>query len=108
MKYIYTHIYYGSSDKKGYGYNTYYGCKVIFKSLTGDSYVLTVPTLERSMNEPKAENYKNLSVILDSLTMLKSDKYDNALLPIALVNKNVSISDVPGSVILQKLAKTIE
>ena len=56
----------------------------------------------------KIEHYKNLGVILDSITMLKSDKYDNALLPIALVNKNVSISDVPGSVILQKLAKTIE
>lgn len=106
--YIYNHIYYGSNDQKGYGYNTYYGCKVIFKSFTGDSYVLTIPTTERSMNNPKLENYKNLGVILDSLTMLKSDKYDNALLPIALVNKNVSISDVPGSVILQKLAKTIE
>ena len=106
--YIYKHIYYGSSDKKGYGYNTYYGCKVIFKSFKGDIYVLTVPTTERSMNDPKAENYKNLGVILDSLTKLKSDKYDDALLPIALVNKNVSISDVPGSVILQKLAKTIE
>ncbi len=106
--YIYKHIYYGSSDKKGYGYNTYYGCKVIFKSFKGDSYVLTVPTTARNMNDPKEEHYKNLSIILDSLTMLKSDKYDNALLPIALVNKNVSISDVPGSVILQKLAKTIE
>lgn len=106
--YIYKHIYYGSSDKKGYGYNTYYGSKVIFKSVKGDSYVLTVPTTVNNMNDPKVEYYKNLSVILDSLTMLKSDKYDNALLPIALVNKNVSISDVPGSVILQKLAKTIK
>lgn len=106
--FIYKHIYYGSSDKKGYGYNSYYGCKVIFKSFKGDIHVLTVPSTERSMNDPKQENYKNLGVILDSLTMLKSDKYDNALLPIALVNKNVSISDVPGSAILQKLAKTIE
>lgn len=108
-RYIYKHIYYGrSGNKNGYGFNTYYGCKVIFKSLKGDTYVLTVPTTERSMNDPKLEHYKNLSVILDSLTRLKSDKYDNALLPITLVNKNVSISDVPGSVILQKLARTIE
>lgn len=106
--YIYKYIYYGSSDKKGYGYNSYYGCKVIFKSFEGDIHVLTVPSMERSMNDPKPENYKNLGVILDSLALLKSDKYDNALLPIALVNKNVSISDVPGSTILQKLAETIE
>lgn len=108
-EYIYKHIYYGSSGNiNGYGYNSYYGCKVIFKSFKGDIYVLTVPTTERSMNNPKEENYKNLGIILDSLTRLKSDKYDNAVLPIALVNKNVSISDVPGSAILQKLAKTIE
>lgn len=107
--YIYKHIYYGSSgNQNGYGFNSYYGCKVIFKSLKGDIYVLTVPTTKRSMINPKRENFKNLDVILDSLTKLKSDRYDNAVLPIALVNKNVSISDVPGSTILQKLARTIE
>ena len=33
---------------------------------------------------------------------------NNALLPIALVNKTVSISDVPGSAILEKLTRNIE
>ncbi len=107
--YIYDYIKCGSHrNNKGYGYNSYYGCDVIFKSLKGDIYVLTVPATERSMLDPKKENFKNLDVILDTLTRLKSDRYDNAVLPIALVNKTVSISDVPGSAILQKLRKNIE
>ena len=107
--YIYKYIYYGSSgNQNGYGFNSYYGCKVIFKSVKGDIYVLTLPTTERSMIDPKKESFKNMDIILDSLTRLKSDRYDNALLPIALVNKTVSISDVPGSAILEKLTRNIE
>lgn len=107
--YIYKYIKYGSSgNQNGYGFNSYYGCKVIFKSLKGDIYVLTLPTTERSMLNPKKESFKNMDIILDTLTRLKSDRYDNAVLPIALVNKTVSISNVPGTDILEKLTRKIE
>jgi hypothetical protein len=42
--------------------------------------------------------------LLANVEKLRSDLYDNALLPVALVNKLVSLSDHPSSRILQKFA----
>jgi hypothetical protein len=46
----------------------------------------------------------NLQTVLANVAKLKCDMYDNALLPVALVNKVVSLADHPSSKILQKLA----
>ena len=42
--------------------------------------------------------------MLANVAKLKCDMYDNALLPVALVNKLVSLADHPSSKILQKFA----
>lgn len=106
--YIYNYINFGNKRLGSYGNNTYYGSKIIFKSFNGKIYVLTIPTTTGNMDFPRKEHYMNLNAILETLTILKSDRYDDALLPINLINKNVSISDNPSSVILKKLAKNIK
>jgi hypothetical protein len=54
---------------------------------------------------PMKEDFKNIDVILHNIEKLKCDMYDNALIPITLVNKLVSLSNHPSSVILEKFAK---
>jgi hypothetical protein len=51
-----------------------------------------------------AEDFHNLQAILANVEKLRCDMYDNALLPVALANKLVSLSDHPSSKILQKFA----
>jgi hypothetical protein len=46
----------------------------------------------------------NLSEVLTNLEKLRCDMYDNALVPIALANKLVSLANHPSSKILQKFA----
>ena len=58
------------------------------------------------MSKPTENDFKNLDCILFNVEKLKCDMYENALFPVALVNKLVSLSDHPSSEILQKFAKT--
>jgi len=44
-------------------------------------------------------------VILTNVEKLKCDMYDNALMPVALANKLISLSQFPSSKILQRFAK---
>lgn len=89
-----------------YGSTSYYGAKLFFHSRDGRLYVVTIPTLNKQMVlNPKKEDYLNLDVVLKYIEQLKSDMYDNSLLPIALANKLVSLSDHPSSILLERFAK---
>jgi len=102
--YIYRYIIPGTADSENeYGRTTYYSSKVIFKTPVGALHVITVPTPER-LPKPTATNLPNLQSILTNVEKLRCDMYDNALLPIALVNKLVSLSNHPSSHILQQFA----
>jgi hypothetical protein len=46
----------------------------------------------------------NLRTILTNIEKLRCDMYDSALIPVALVNKLVSLANHPSSRILQKFA----
>ena len=104
---IYKYIKPGNADDNApYGSSSYYSGKIIFKSKEGRMYVLTIPTLSNKVIvNPKIENYIGLRTIIKYIDLLKSDMYDNALLPVALVNKLVSLSDHPSSMLLEKFAK---
>ena len=106
-EYIYKYIKPGQANELSpYGSSSYYSGKIIYKSSSSGMYVLTIPTLDsKSILTPNSSDYLGLTVILKYIDILKSDMYDNALLPIALVNKLVSLSDHPSSVILEKFAK---
>lgn len=106
-RHIYKYIKPGTTDNpEAYGRTSYYSSKIIFKSRDGRIYVVTIPTHDPEIVlDPKKENFRNLDTILKYIEELKSDMYDNSLLPIALANKLVSLSDHPSSVLLEKFAK---
>lgn len=108
-EYIYKYIIPAKADiNNPYGISTYYGCKVIFKTTSGYMYVGTIPVdlpIKKVLESPKLDYYKNLPVTLFNVEKLKCDMYDSAVIPIALVNKLVSLADHPSSIVLEKFAK---
>jgi hypothetical protein len=102
--YIYKYIIPGQADPaRPYGSTTYYGNKVIFKSWDERLYVITLPTIEMT-GSPTETDLQNLPVILTNIAKLRCDMYDDALFPVALVNKLVSLADHPSARILTRFA----
>jgi hypothetical protein len=104
--YIYRYIVPGKSDPTSpYGRTTYYGNKIIFKTLSGAMYVVSLPTpTDEVMFAPLEHDLPNLQIILSNIEKLRCDMHDNSLVPIALANKLVSLANHPSSKILQKFA----
>ncbi|WP_133717493.1 DNA double-strand break repair nuclease NurA [Methylocaldum gracile] len=106
--YIYKYIIPGDSSKMHYGSTSYYSGKVIFHSLDGQILVLTVPVPDKnSILNPRKEDYVNLEIVLTNVQKLKCDMYDDAIVPIALANKLVSLANHPSKVLLEKFAKSV-
>jgi hypothetical protein len=106
-KHIYKYIKPGDPDNsEAYGITSYYSSKVIFKSRDQKIYVVTLPTESGNVVlNPKKSDFPGIDIVMKHIEKLKSDLYDNSLLPIALANKLVSLSDHPSSVLLEKFAK---
>jgi len=106
-KHIYTYIMPGDpTTNDPYGRSSYYSSKLIYKSRDGRIYVISIPTLDsRVVLNPKPEDFHNLDQILNNIEKLHCDMYDNSLLPIAVVNKLVSLSNHPSAVLLEKFAR---
>ena len=103
-KYIYSNIKYGDPHTtEPFGRSTYYGNKIIFKS-NHNIYVATLPT-EENLLSPKKDDFKNIDLILTNIELLKCELYEDAIIPIVLANRLVSISDYPSSAILKKHAR---
>jgi len=95
----------GAGDtSEPFGRTSYYGSKVIYKASDGNVYVLTLPSFEPLLN-PTANDLGNFDLVLHNIAKLKCHMYDNALVPVALVNKLVSLSDHPSKKILSAFAK---
>lgn len=104
-EYIYKYIQPGNPSREGFGHNTYYGAKLIFKSDRGDIFVATIPT--RSFQaRPKFEDLLNGAEVVRVTSQLRCSMYDNALIPVVLANRLVSLADVPSSEILKRFVKT--
>ena len=102
--YIYRYILPGQADPANpYGRSTYYGNKLIFKTARGHLHLASLPTA-KLLAYPNIADFKNLNVVLNNLQSLRCDMYDSALLPIALVNKLVSLADHPSSALLKTFA----
>lgn len=103
--YIHRYVIPGKADPdKPYGNTTYYGSKLIHKTRAEKLYVLTLPT-RKHLPAPKWDDFPNLDVVLANVAKLRCDMYDNAMIPVALVNKLVSLSDHPSAAILEKFAR---
>ncbi|HEY6901025.1 MAG TPA: hypothetical protein VI233_10295 [Puia sp.] len=104
---IYRHILVGNSRTQRYGETTYYGGKLIYKSLDKRIYVLSmlVDNPNTYYDKPELMDFSNVQEILFSVAKLRCDIYENALIPIAVLNKMISLSTQAGTRILEKFAK---
>ena len=103
--YIYKYVMPGDANRMHYGISSYYSGKVIFHSQAGQILVLTVPTNHKdSILDPKLKDYMNLHVVLLNIQKLRCNMYDDAVVPIALANKLVSLANHPSQVLLEKFA----
>lgn len=98
-EYIRKYIIPGGDGSTIYGQNTYYGQKIFFRAESGEMHVATIPAL-KYVAEPRIQDIPHLDEILGLIGELKCSMYDNALIPVALANKLVSLSDFPSKVIL--------
>jgi NurA domain len=103
-EYIYKYIQPGAPSPEGFGHNTYFGAKLIFKSDRGDVFVATVPT-QSFKAAPTFDDLLNGAEVLRVTSELRCSMYDNALIPVVLVNRLVSLADVPSSEILKRFVK---
>lgn len=102
--YIYRNILPGDPNSTdAYGRTTNYGHKVIFKTAGGQMHVVSIPTRVLSL-KPTESDLPNFQSTLSNVAALHCDMYDSAIIPVALVNKLVSLADHPSARILQKFA----
>lgn len=87
-----------------YGHNTYYGWKVIYKTEEGDVLVVTIPVNDYN-GTPSKDNFSNIEETLSVLSKMRCNMYENSVIPLALINKLVSISEFPSTKILEKFIK---
>ena len=102
-----------------FGYKTYFGRKMMFKFDEKLSFVFDFPLpYLAKYGEPKdyeiyfskktnPNEFININNILETLINMKCDLYDNSFLPIALINKAVSLADKPSAQILKIFAKDV-
>ena len=104
---IYKYIKAGNGHSQEYGRNNYYGGKMIYKSPDGRIYVLSMPVEDHLVyyNQPELSDLRNPAEVLMSIDRLRCDVYENALIPVAVVNKLISLSNRPGVDLLEKFAK---
>jgi hypothetical protein len=103
--YIRKYIVPGGDGSGSYGQNTYYGQKVFFRAKSGEMHVTTVPA-KLYTGSPQPDDIPHLEEILGLVGELRCSMYDNALIPVALANKLVSLSDFPSQRILTTFART--
>lgn len=102
-QYIRRHIIPGEAAAT-YGQNTYYGQKVLFRAPGGEMHVATIPA-RTYMAAPQPADVPHLEEILALIAELRCSMYDNSLIPVALANKLVSLSDFPSQRILTTFAQ---
>lgn len=102
--YIYKYITPGKADPdKPYGSTSYYSQKIIYKTEYGNMYVISLPT-KSSLLKVNQNDFHRFDEALTNVQKLKCDMYDSSLIPVALANKLVSLSNHPSTKILHKFA----
>ena len=104
-EYIYKYILPGDPTGQPYGLNTYYGSKLVYKSLRGDVFVATIPVIDSAVRY-SFDNLQNAADVLAAVSDLRCSMYDQAVVPIVLANKLVSLADFPSSEILAKFVRS--
>ncbi|MGI6702099.1 MAG: hypothetical protein ACOX3U_06570 [Christensenellales bacterium] len=90
--------------KDFYGSNTYYGKKVMFKTEAGDVLIAVIPVKEYKATN-SVTDLINAENCLNIVSKLRCNMYDDSLVPVAIINKLVSIAAMPSTNILEKFTK---
>ena len=106
-EHIYKYIKAGNGRSQEYGEDNYYSGKMIYKAPDGRVYVLTMPVENQVLyyRQPELSDLRNVPEVLMSIDKLRCDVYENALIPVAVVGKLISLSNRPGVDLLEKFAK---
>lgn len=106
-EHIYKYIQVGNHKEQQYGSTSYYSGKFIYKSFDERVYVLTLPVENHNTyyNQPELSDLKNIHEILMNIDKLKCDIYENALIPVVVANKLISLTNHPSTNILEQFAK---
>lgn len=101
-----------------FGLKTYFGIKMFVKKDKDLCFVLdmavpygldvqkdSVKQYEEYIRNSKINDFLNLKSILDILFRLKCDLYETSFIPIAMINKLISLSNVPSKKILSIFTK---
>ena len=103
--YIYKYVVPGDPEKMHYGVTSYYGGKIIFHSSDNQIFVLSIPVSDENViKNPQKSLYINLEEIMLNIQKLKCDMYDDAIIPVALANKLVSLANHPSKILLERFA----
>lgn len=104
--YIYRYIVPGDAQRMHYGKTSYYGGKVVVHTEDGQIFVITVPIAHADIiKAPQLDDYRNLSEVICVMQNLKCDMYDDAIVPVAMANKLISLASHPSQAILEKFVK---
>ncbi len=93
----------GSEMQQNYRNRVSYGTKVAARLGTNHLVILDVPTGE-FVSEPKPTDLVGFADSVRILSRLLSHRYENALVPLVLINSMVSIARSPSSTILETFA----
>ena len=91
---------------KAFGRDEYYGQDVLIKTKAGRQFVIGVPYPCATKGDPMFEkrfdlaNYPSLGNVINLITTLESDLYENSMIPVILAHEYASISLAPGGKVL--------
>jgi hypothetical protein len=93
----------GNEMPTSYRNRVSYGAKLAVRLGANHVVVLNVPT-GRFIEEPKMEDLLGFTESVQVLSKLVSYRYENALVPLVLINSMVSVAQKPSSTILEAFA----
>jgi hypothetical protein len=107
--YIKRNIYFSDSDKP-YGMGTYFGRKLLYKTITGERIVATLPYLHdnhKDWDEANVSQFPRLADAMSLMDELISSRYKNALDPIVMAHAEATLPSKIGNKVLEKLAREL-
>ncbi|WP_240451781.1 DNA double-strand break repair nuclease NurA [Helicobacter sp. L8] len=94
-----------------FGHNTYFGIKMLVKSDRAFVLDVAIPfgldmAYQQYLENPRIGDFLTLKNILEILKDLKCDLYQQSFIPIVMLNKLVSIANIPAQRILKSFSKS--
>jgi len=99
-----------SDSSKRYGVDTYFGRKVLYKSVAGSRIVVSIPFLTEAQDTLDTDDvslYPRFGAACALLDKLASNRFPNAVTPLVSAHAEAAIPLELGAKVLQQLAKAL-